>query len=154
MNRHYPLEALLRPPVELWSSLTATATGAIAVFAPWALMLPPSLAYSAAGGLFLFALWRARQGFHVLRYQRNLRRLREYRCHASRIPVSHSKLFLGRGFRWTQRHTQRLRDARRPELARYINPGPCFCWARTAELAWEKRPVLRVIARGIARQSG
>jgi len=31
-----PVEALLRPPVELWSALVATATGSVALLAPWA----------------------------------------------------------------------------------------------------------------------
>ena len=40
MSQH-PVEALLRPPVELWSTLVAFATAAIAILAPWALMMPP-----------------------------------------------------------------------------------------------------------------
>ena len=42
----YVIDALLRPPVELWSVLVALAAGAIAATAPWALMLPASVAYS------------------------------------------------------------------------------------------------------------
>jgi hypothetical protein len=47
-----PVEALLRPPVELWSALVATATGSIALLAPWALMMPPGIATAAAATLF------------------------------------------------------------------------------------------------------
>ena len=50
MNRH-PVEALLRPPVELWSCVVALATAAIAVHAPWALMMPPGVAYGARSRL-------------------------------------------------------------------------------------------------------
>jgi hypothetical protein len=66
---------------------------------------------------------RSRQAGGVLRYQRNLRRLPTYRVKASQIPLSRRKLFLGRGFRWTQKHTQRLRDTLRPEVQRYVQPG-------------------------------
>ncbi len=145
----YPLEALLRPPVELWTTLAASAAGTIAILAPWALMMPPSLAYAAAGALFTLALWRARQAWRVIRYQRNLRRLPEYRLKASCIPVRRTKLFLGRGFRWTPRHTQRLRDTLRPEVAHYLDPGLAYRWARRAELAWEGRPLLNWLAQGL-----
>jgi hypothetical protein len=60
--------------------------------------------------------------------------------------VSRHKLFLGRGFRWTQRHTQRLRDTLRPEVQHYVQPGPCYRWARHKEIAWECVPLLRLIA--------
>src|SRR5690606_30741719 len=97
----HPVEALLRPPVELYSAIVAGAMAGMAVLAPWALMMPPGVAYAAAGALFALALWRARQAWRVLVYQRNLRRLPTYRLRAGRIPVSRRKLFLGRGFRWT-----------------------------------------------------
>src|SRR6056297_787063 len=145
MTRH-PVEALLRPPVELWSAVTAVATGTIAILAPWALMMPPGVAYAAAGVLFALTFVRARQGWRVLRYQRNLKRLRVYHLRPERIPVSRHKLFLGRGFRWTQKHTQRLRDTIRPEVQDYIQPGWLYRWARQKEVAWEAKPILRCAA--------
>jgi Flp pilus assembly protein TadB len=98
VNRH-PVEALLRPPVELWSTLVALATALIAVLAPWSLMMPPGVAYAAAAVLALLGLIRGRQALRTLRYQRNMRRLPTYRLRADRIPLSQRKLFLGRGFR-------------------------------------------------------
>lgn len=142
----HPVEALLRPPVELYSAIVAGAMSVLAVLAPWALMMPPGVAYAAAGALAALALWRARQAWRVLAYQRNLRRLPMYRLRASRIPVSNRKLFLGRGFRWTQRHTQRLRDTLRPEVQRYVQPNPVYRWARRAEVAWESTTLLRAVA--------
>ena len=41
--KHGELEALLRPPIEIWSALVAALCGVIALTAPWALMLPPVL---------------------------------------------------------------------------------------------------------------
>jgi conjugative coupling factor TraD (TOL family) len=141
-----PVEALLRPPVELWSALVATATGSVALLAPWALMMPPGVATLAAGALFLLAAVRTRQAWRVLRYQRNMRRLPGYRLRAERIPVSRHKLFLGRGFRWTQRHTQRLRDTLRPEVQHYVQPGALYRWARRTEVQWESTPGLKALA--------
>ena len=143
----HPIEALLRPPVELWSTLVAFATAAIAILAPWALMMPPGLAYGAGAVLLLLGLIRGRQAWRVLRYQRNMRRLPTYKVGSEKIPLSRRKLFLGRGFRWTQKHTQRLRDTIRPEVQHYVQPGARYQWARRKEVAWESVPVLRLLAR-------
>ena len=77
MSTH-PIEALLRPPVELWSTVVAFSTAVIAILAPWALMMPPGVAYSAGAVLFTLGLIRGRQAWRVLRYQRNMRRLPTY----------------------------------------------------------------------------
>ena len=146
MSTH-PIEALLRPPVELWSTLVALAAAIIAMLAPWALMMPPGVAYSAGAILMLIAMIRARQAFRVMRYQRTMRRLPSYRLRADRIPLSQHKLFLGKGFRWTQRHTQRLRDTLRPEVQHYVQPGYGYRWARRKEVAWESKVLLGLLAR-------
>ena len=146
MSQH-PIEALLRPPVELWSMLVAFAAAAIAILAPWALMMPPGVAYGAGAALSLVGLIRGRQAWRVLRYQRNMRRLPTYKVRARKIPLSRRKLFLGRGFRWTQKHTQRLRDTIRPEVQHYVQPGALYQWARRKEVAWESVPVLSWLAR-------
>ncbi len=145
MSRH-PIEALLRPPVELWSMTVAFATAAIAVLAPWALMMPPGIAYGAGAALTILGLVRGRQAWRVIRYQRNMRKLPTYQLQANNIPLSQRKLFLGKGFRWTQKHTQRLRDTLRPEVQHYVEPGPLHQWARQKEVAWESIPVLNGIA--------
>jgi len=142
----HPIEALLRPPVEFWSTLVAFATAAIAILAPWSLMMPPGVAYGAGALLFLMGLIRGRQALRVLRYQRNMRRLPTYRMQSNKIPLSRRKLFLGRGFRWSQIHTQRLRDTIRPEVQHYVQPGSLYQWARRKEVAWETVPVLSMLA--------
>ncbi len=142
----HPVEALLRPPVELWSALVAGSAGAMAVLAPWALMMPPGVAYAAAAALFALACLRLRQAWRVLRYQRQMRRLPVYRLRADRIPLSRHKLFLGRGFRWTQKHTQRLRDTIRPEVQYYVQSGVAYRWARRKEIAWESVRLLNIVA--------
>jgi conjugative coupling factor TraD (TOL family) len=149
----HPIEALLRPPVELWSALVAFASAAIAVLAPWALMMPPGLAYTAGVVLAGIGCVRGRQAWRVLRYQRNMRRLPVYTLPARKIPLSRRKLFLGRGFRWTQKHTQRLRDTIRPEVQHYVQPGALYQWARRKEVAWESLPVLSLIAALLRRRA-
>ena len=133
----HAIEALLRPPVELWSMLVAFAVGVITLLAPWAVMMPPTVAFATSLLLFIFGMIRGRQAWRVLCYQRSMRCMPEYRLRACRIPVSHHKLFLGKGFRWRQQHTQRLRDTLRPEVQQYVQPGVLYRWARQKEIVWE-----------------
>ena len=116
------------------------------MLAPWALMMPPGVAYSAGAVLMLIGMIRARQAWRVMRYQRNMRRLPTYRLRADKIPLSRHKLFLGKGFRWSQKHTQRLRDTLRPEVQHYVQPGYLYQWARRKEVAWESIPLLNLLA--------
>ncbi|KAA1192724.1 type IV conjugative transfer system coupling protein TraD [Pseudohalioglobus sediminis] len=147
------MEALLRPPVELWSTVTAFAAGILAWLAPWALMMPPGIAMATGATFISFGIWRGRQAWRVLRYQHHMKRLPEYRVRAGQIPVSRHKLFLGKGFRWTQQHTQRLRDTLKPEVQRYVQPGALYQWARQKEVAWESIPVLSIWAKGLRSRS-
>jgi hypothetical protein len=82
---------------------------------PSAFLLTRELAWGLAGALVCHAAWRCVAGLRILRYRANLRRQRRYVVAAEDIPWSGERLFLGRGFHWDQRHTQRLQEARLPE---------------------------------------
>jgi len=127
--------------------LVALASAAIAALAPWALMMPPGVAYAASFVLLVFGLIRGRQAWRVIRYQRNLRKLPTYTLAPAKIPLSCRKLFLGKGFLWTQKHTQRLRDTLSPDVQRYVQRGSVYHWARRKEVAWERTPLLSLVAR-------
>ena len=43
--------------------------------------------------------------------------------------MSRERLFIGRGFRWGERHTQRLHDCRRSKFHRFVEPGRLARWA-------------------------
>lgn len=45
---------------------------------------------------------------------------------------------MGRGFRWSRLHTQRLLEAQDPALARYVNQSAAYQWARRLEHLWKK----------------
>lgn len=142
-NRHV-IEALLRPAVELYSAAAGLAAGTVCIVAPWSVMLAPSVSYPLAGGFLLFAAIRARQGLTILRYRRNIRRLPRYVMTSPQVPVSRHTLFIGRGFRWEQKHTQRLHTCRRPEVAHYIHPNWLYQQARRLEKACDARlPAVR-----------
>ncbi len=74
----------------------------VCAVAPWAVALSPSVSYVTAGAFAGFSALRAHQGFRVLRYRRNLRRLPRYQVTSAQVLVSRQRLFLGKGFQWQQ----------------------------------------------------
>ena len=119
----YPLEARLRPAYELFAA-GVSALGAVAVLTiPRILLLTPPWDRALAGVLLSHVAWRAVGAIRTLRYRANLRRQRRYEVVSAEIPCSVHQLFLGRGFQWDQRHTQRLREARLPENQPLLRAG-------------------------------
>nr|WP_310615680.1 type IV conjugative transfer system coupling protein TraD [Pantoea cypripedii] len=139
MSNRYVIEALLRPAVELNTAAVSATAAFICITAPWAVALTPSVSYATAAGFSMLAMVRGYQGLVIIRYRRNLRRLPRYVMSTKQIPVSQRRLFLGRGFRWSQKHTQRLQDTLRPEVAKYLQPGRCYQAARWVEIKAEHR---------------
>ena len=126
----YPLEALLRPAFELRAAVASSMAAVAVLSSPSTFSLTTDLAWGCAGVLACHAAWRASQGWRILRYRRNLRRLTHYAVTAAEVPCSSEYLFLGRGFRWDQRHTQRLYEARLPENQYLLEPGFLRRWLR------------------------
>jgi len=132
MSTH-AVEALLRPAVELYSTVAAWSAAALSLLFPSTLMMTPPVAWGSASVFFLFGLWRARQAWRVLRYRRGLRHIPRYLLKPQAVPSQHRSLFLGQGFLWTQVHAQRLWDATRPWTQRYLRPPWHYRLARTIE---------------------
>lgn len=133
MAASHTIEALLRPAVELFTVAVCIIGAYLSLFAPWSLALTPWFGVVAA--LFFLALgWiRLRQALFVLRYRRNIRRLPRYVMTSKNVPVSNRRLFIGIGFKWEQRHTQRLMQTYRPEFRRYVEPTAIFQAVRRLE---------------------
>jgi conjugal transfer pilus assembly protein TraD len=129
----YPVENLLRRPVEFIPAGVFFTAALGLVLMPETFLLPPVLAYLAAAGLVLHAGWRLAQGSRLLRYQANLKRLPRYSLASEAIPWSERALFLGMGFQWDRRHTQRLYDAHQPEHRELLQPGMLYRAARRLE---------------------
>ena len=62
-------------------------------------------------------------------------------------------LFLGRGFQWTQTHTERLYAARDTRAEKYLQPAAIKKWIRRKEIEWEQTPVLKKIMQWTAKDS-
>ncbi len=102
----------------------------------------PSIATITAIAFAILGGWRLVQAWNVCRYQSHLRRLPRYSLDANELPLSHHKLFLGRGFKWDQRHTQRLVESRNPNAQPYLAQGRLYQLARRLEISLEHSSLL------------
>ena len=127
-----PIEALLRPPVEQSAIATHVALALLGVGAPQVLLLPGGIGYGLATACSLRALWLTRRMTRLLRYQRRLRVLPTYRIHPQKLRAPQGQLFLGRGFQWDARHTQRYADTQRTEHNHFDRRGLFYTGARAA----------------------
>jgi len=139
----YILSSKLRPPVEFYTAFVCACCVYVCLQAPWALALTPTVGVVAAVAFAVFGIVRGKQGWDVIHYQRNLRRLARFEMTSKEIPVSHKYLWLGKGFMWTRIHTQRLTDATDPVVAKYIEPGALYQFARSMEKSLENNPILK-----------
>lgn len=153
MRQTHPLEALLRPAVELNTVWICCAAAVLCIYAPWSLALSPSVGWGMAGGFLAFGAWRFRQAWTVLRYRRNMRRLPKFERRSDQIPVSSRNLWLGLGFKWEARHTQRLHESQQPEAEAYVKPSARYQWARRMERSLERYRRLRFAIRLLSADS-
>ncbi|TFZ36151.1 type IV conjugative transfer system coupling protein TraD [Pseudomonas syringae] len=134
------MESLLRPAVELYTVAVCGGAAALCLHSPWAVALSPEIGAGMAMAYTAFGLKRLNEARMVLRYRRNIRRLPRYELTSRQIPVSRKRLFMGRGFRWTRLHTQRLVEAQDPDVARYVNQSLPHRIARHLEKRLESAP--------------
>lgn len=140
MAGSFTIEALLRPAVELYTVCVCAAAALLCIYAPWAFALTPLFGVMTAFGFLILGYVRLRQALVVLRYRRNIRRLPHYTMTSKDMPVSNERLFIGKGFRWTQKHTQRLMDTYLPKYAEYVEPTSIYSLARRIEERLEFAP--------------
>ncbi|WP_454868436.1 type IV conjugative transfer system coupling protein TraD [Pseudomonas farris] len=140
MTQNHAVETLLRPAVELYSVAACSSAAVLCLAAPWSLALDSSLGTGAALACASLGAVRLKQASVVLRYRRQMRRLPRYVMTSREIPVSNYRLFVGRGFRWDQRHTHRLMQTYRPEFRKYVEPSPLYQIARKLETRLEFAP--------------
>ena len=116
----YPLEALLRSPVELVSAALLGLLALAVVCVPEVFLIESNVAFLVGGVLASIAIFRSMQGVHLLRYQRSIKHTPTWRLDFASIPNAPNTLFLGRGFIWTAKHTQRLRETLNPSGRKYL----------------------------------
>ncbi|MCY3626605.1 MAG: type IV conjugative transfer system coupling protein TraD [Gammaproteobacteria bacterium] len=119
-RRHYPLQALLRQPIELWSAALSLLMVVFLLVTRPDSILPPAIHISSIVSLILLFVYRLAQGIFVLSYRYGLVHSLPYLVDFGRIHHKPGLLFLGNGFEWSHRHAQRLADTERPETRKYV----------------------------------
>lgn len=138
MSKQHPVENLLRPAYESMSALAYGLAGTLTLLSPAVLMgalSTPSLTYGIAAGLFARCGQRFFQARKLLKYQYEMHVLPGFTIDSNEIPVSKENLYLGLGFEWTARHTQRRIDFDRQEFDwhKYRHQTLKYKMARTLE---------------------
>jgi conjugative coupling factor TraD (TOL family) len=135
MNTNSIFDNRLRPAVEFVPAFLALSAATLLYLQPdWFLPILKSFSIYAIVLMVVLGLFRFYQGIQILRYRSALNQLPRYCLSAKQIPTFKKKLFLGKGFKWTQRHSQRLVEARSPLVQKYLQPGALYQWARQSEL--------------------
>ncbi|HHH46613.1 MAG TPA: type IV conjugative transfer system coupling protein TraD [Thiotrichales bacterium] len=148
MDTSHVFDNRLRPAVEFVPAAVSLGAASLLAMQPdWFFPIFRSFSLYVAGGFVLLGGYRLYQGVALLRYRSALRQLPRYVLTAKQIPAYRKKLFLGRGFKWTQKHTQRLIEARSPWVQKYLQPGLLYRSVRGMELLIEDLPLLSLIAR-------
>ena len=122
-------ENVYRYPYEFCSAASYSAATLAATLMP----LPGISRYAVIPVLGSLAVKRYFEGNRIRRYRKNVKNLPYYAATPDQIPVSDKALFLGKGFRWTQKHTQRLMMIRQPENDHLRLPGKLYKAARLHE---------------------
>lgn len=126
----YPVENLLREATEFYSTVSFFALAFASLLFPHLLLLTNGMGQIAAAILITLGGYRFSQGFRIKRYQRRLKAMPYYGLTTSAVPISKKHLFLGRGFLWNGKHTQRLHQIKQVSNLDFSNPGRLYTWAR------------------------
>lgn len=110
MSTNYQIEVLLRPPVEMFAGIVTLVGAMIVLMAPEALLMPPTIAFGCVAVLAPLGLYDFWRGYKILRYRRQMSRTPKLTVNTEDIPVYDDRLYLGEGFEWGQKHTQRHAD--------------------------------------------
>ena len=158
MSRKHPVENLLRTPYEAWSAIGYALAGSLTMLSPSILMgalHTPSLTYGLAAGMLARSGQRFLETRKLSKYQYELHKLPDYNIKSTEVPLSKKELFLGLGFEWTARHTQRLYDFDRQEydFHKYRHQRPGYKSARKLEKVFKKSLLTTWVAALIGVQS-
>jgi len=146
VSNKYQIEVLLRPPVELFAGFVTLACTVCMLLAPEALYMPQTVAIGAACVLIPVSLFDFWEGYKILRYRRGMSRSSTLTMKTADIPVLDDRLYLGDGFEWKQRHTQRYHDTQATRYEDYIHLEE-HDTVRDFEKKIEKIPVLNLVSK-------
>ena len=125
-----PVENLLRQATEGYTALTCVALSVLVITKPHLFLLTPFMAQTMFICLLIFGGIRGFSAYKIIRYQKRLMAMPYYGLTTKDVPVSKKHLFLGRGFLWTSKHTQRLHQIKQVKNLEYITTSKSYQAAR------------------------
>ena len=125
-----PVENLLREATEGYTALTCGALSVLVLTKPYLFLLTPFMAKTLVVCLLIFGSIRGLSAYKIIRYQKRLMAMPYYGLTTKDVPVSKKHLFLGRGFLWTSKHTQRLHQIKQVKNLDYITTSKSYQAAR------------------------
>ncbi|HRH78117.1 MAG TPA: conjugative coupling factor TraD, PFGI-1 class, partial [Cellvibrionaceae bacterium] len=137
---------LLRRPVELQSAIAYAMAGGLVALSPSLVMGAvdvPWITNSLMAAFGARGAQRAYEGCRLIKYQYELHVLPQYFIDARDVPTSKTDLFLGMGFEWRARHTQRMVDLDRREFDYHKDrsEGLAYGVARKIAVLLKKTPI-------------
>lgn len=146
MSQKYPVENLLRSPVEIYSAITLFSLALLALKMPQILLLHKNTGLYAASCLGIFGGIRAFQAYRVKRYHWRLLAMPYFAMSTREVPVSGKRLFVGRGFCWQGSHTQRLHQVKQVANESYLTRGKIWLAVRDFCKQHEKALLSRMLS--------
>lgn len=123
-------ENVYRPPYEWISVFSITACCYVLLHLP----LPHRAVLIIVALLAFYGFFRCKSALRIMRFRRNVRKLPYYALTADQIPVSDKAMFLGKGYKWSQIHTQRLFFIRQPKNQHLREPSRLYRAIREYEI--------------------
>ncbi len=145
MSTPYQKEVLLRPAVEFYSGMVSATSAFFLIAMPGLLMIPWTIAYVAATFFTIIAIYDCYRGYVILRYRRAISRQGPFEIRSHKVPVYEDRLYIGTGFEWGQRHTQRYLDTFDDKYLPFIKKQE-FHFARGIQRLFSKIPLLSLIS--------
>ena len=147
MSIRYQYENLLREPVEYWPAAIYGVGAVTMLILPDVFLMPQLIGYAGAAVFAVRGFWRFRQARKISKYQKQLTSLASFTSSSSTIGYSNINLWMGKGFRFDGRHTQRLFDLEKSEHSRFRRLPTMYRMARKFEINFEHvawiRPLLK-----------
>ncbi|WP_199438643.1 conjugative transfer system coupling protein TraD [Vibrio owensii] len=134
MSTEVKLDGFLRPIYEYYVGAFGLILAAFIYYLSGLLNITPAVAVSIAIALTSFSLFRLNQGRKISAYQSSLNNIDPFKISTDQIPSSSTQTWLGRGFVWTSKHSQRVYDAKKGHLKKFYNLSRAYKLAREIEL--------------------
>ncbi|WP_181317672.1 conjugative transfer system coupling protein TraD [Photobacterium phosphoreum] len=145
MSVEYHMDGRLRPVTEYKASTVSALSSTLLAAIPSLSGLPVSMSYTLAVATAAMSAAQFLNGRKLRRYQKNLVRLEAYAMTTEELPVSNTEFWLGKGFDWTQIHTQRTFECQRQGGQKYIRQSALYYKARNLERYAQKNHNLKLI---------